>query len=105
LAEGTLMQVQVLSIQPQSKQNTFAVAIRMGEAVEDFCLTAKDTFIGTQPAHLIHGDEHFEYTFAQLEGLRGQISGLVTEVFSGRPLRLPITLDDSTVPVRNSVSA
>jgi serine protease inhibitor ecotin len=99
------MQVQVLSIQPQSKQDTFTVAIQMGQAVEDFCLTAKDTLIGTQPAHLIQGDERFEHTFAQLEGLRGQVSSLVSEVFLGHPLRLPITLDDSTAPVRTSVSA
>jgi hypothetical protein len=105
LAEGTLMQVQVLAIKPQSNQGSFTVAIRMGQAVEDFCLTAKDTFVGAQPAHLIEGDEHFEHTFAHLEGLRGQISSLITEAFLGHPLRLPITLDDSTLPVRISASA
>jgi len=91
------MQVQVLSIQPHSNQDSFTVAIQMGQAVEDFYLTAKDTLIGTQPAHLIQGDEHFEHTFAHLEGLRGQISCLVAEVFLGHPLRLPIILDDSTL--------
>jgi hypothetical protein len=100
-----MMRIQVLSIQPQSNQDTFTVAIQMGQAVKDFCLTAKDTFVGARPAHLIQGDEHFEHTFAHLEGLRGQISSLVTEVFLGHPLRLPITLDDSTVPVRVSASA
>jgi hypothetical protein len=100
--EGALMQVQVLAIKPQSNQDTFTVAIRMGQAVEDFCLTAKDTLIGTQPAYLIEGDEHFEHTFAHLEGLRGQISSLVSEAFLGHPLRPPITLDDSTLPVQAS---
>jgi serine protease inhibitor ecotin len=99
------MQVQVLSIQPQSNQDTFTVTIQMGQAVEDFCLTAKDTFVGARSAHLIEGDEHFEHTFTHLEGLRGQISSLVTEVFLGHPLRLPIILDDSTLPVRVSASA
>jgi hypothetical protein len=98
------MQIQVLTIQPQPNQNTFTVTIQMGQAIEDFCLTPRDTFVGAQRAHLIEGDEHFEHTFAHLEGLRGQISSLVTEVFSGHPLRLPITLDDSTLPVRTSVS-
>jgi hypothetical protein len=99
------MQVQVLSIQPHSNQDTFTVAIQMGQAVEDFCLTAKDTFVGARPAHLIQGDEHFEHTFAHLEGLRGQISSLVSEASLGHPLRLPITLDDSTLPMRISASA
>jgi len=74
------MQIQVLSIQPQSNQETFTVAIQMGQAVEEFCLTAKDTLVGAQPAHLIQGDEHFENTFAHLEGLRGQISSDVVDL-------------------------
>ena len=53
-----------------------------------------------QRENLIQGDEHFECTFSHLEGLRCQISGLVTEeVFLGHPLRLPITLDDNTRPL------
>jgi hypothetical protein len=109
------MQIQILSIQLQPSPNTFndnstgndqiTVTIQMGQAVEAFCLTARDTFIGAQPAHLIEGDEHFERTFAHLEGLRGRINSLVTEVFLGHSLRLPITLDDSTLPVQTFVSA
>jgi hypothetical protein len=105
LAEGALMKIQILSIQPQPSRNTLTVTIQMGQAVEAFCLTARDTFIGAQPAHLIEGDEHFERTFALLEGLRGRINSLVTEVFLGHSLRLPITLDDSTLPVQTFVSA
>lgn len=89
------MQVRVLSIQPQSEADTFAVAIETERGVERFHFTVHATAIGNRPAQVINGDEPFEHAFAHLASLRGRIAGLVGEVFYGRALSLPTTLDDT----------
>jgi hypothetical protein len=98
------MQVQILSIEPSTTTGTLDVVLRSEEAVERYSFTPKAIMIADQQAYLFNGDDRFERTYALLPGLSRPIYQCVKDAFFGKPVNLPVIIDDS-VPARQIASA
>lgn len=97
------MQVHVLSIKPIAQSGTLVVVLHREEVVESYSFTPRAIMIADQQGYLFNGEERFERTFALLPGLRGPICKLVKDVFFGKLVSLPVTIDDS-ISVRQVAS-
>lgn len=88
------MNVNILSIKPDSETGKFNIIVSIGQEQHNFAITIETVNVADREVHVINGDLNFEKLFKYNQDLESKVCKLVDQVHNQEPVELPIFIGE-----------